>query len=132
MIHLILGIHILLCVALVILVLLQQGKGASMGAAFGGANSQTVFGAAGAGNMLTKVTTSVAVAFMFTSILLVRHYGSLSEVSVAAPVDVLEGSVMQQVQAVPAEPAPASSGSQVAVPPAEPAAAKVGAESGSK
>lgn len=128
MVHLILGIHILLCVALVVLVLLQQGKGASMGAAFGGANSQTVFGAAGAGNMLTKITTGIAVAFMFTSILLVRHYGSLADSEVAAPTDLLEGSVMQQVQAVPAEgvaepispAAPAASGSGVAAEAAAP------------
>jgi preprotein translocase subunit SecG len=49
------------------IVLLQRGKGADLGAAFGG-SSQTVFGSQGAGGFLTKVTTAVAVLFMFTSL----------------------------------------------------------------
>jgi len=84
----------LLCLSLVGLVLLQQGKGAGMGAAFGGANSQTVFGAAGAGNVLTKVTTSIAICFMVTSIILVRHYGKLVESNGVMTIDPLEGSVL--------------------------------------
>jgi preprotein translocase subunit SecG len=62
-------IHISVCVFLILIVLLQQGKGADMGATFGG-GSQTVFGASGADNLLTKVTTTVAVLFMITSIFL--------------------------------------------------------------
>ena len=60
-------IHILACVALILVVLLQAGKGASMGAAFGGA-SQTVFGSAGATTFLAKMTTVVAILFMLTSL----------------------------------------------------------------
>lgn len=97
MISLVLGIHMLLCCSLVGLVLLQQGKGAGMGAAFGGANSQTVFGAAGAGNVLTKITTSIAICFMITSIILVRHYGRVVETQGVVAVDPLEGSVMNTV-----------------------------------
>ena len=62
-------IHILVCVALVLIVLLQAGKGAEMGAAFGGA-SQTVFGSTGATGFLTKVTYASAAVFMITSLLL--------------------------------------------------------------
>ena len=72
--YLVLGIHILLCVTLVSLVLIQQGKGADMGAAFGGGGSNTFFGAAGATAFITKLTTGIAIAFMVTSILLINLY----------------------------------------------------------
>jgi preprotein translocase subunit SecG len=60
-------IHILCCVFLVLVVLLQAGKGADMGAVFGGSSS-TVFGSSGAGNLLTKLTTATAIVFMITSL----------------------------------------------------------------
>jgi len=63
-------LHILACFALIAIVLLQHGKGADMGAAFGGGASNTVFGARGAGNFLTKLTTGCVVVFMLTSITL--------------------------------------------------------------
>ena len=69
MISLIIAIHVSICVALVIIILLQQGKGADVGAVFGG-GSNTVFGASGAGNMLTRVTSALAVAFFATSMYL--------------------------------------------------------------
>ncbi len=62
-------VHILVCAALILIVLLQAGKGAEMGAAFGGA-SQTIFGSAGAMGFLSKLTTIAAVIFMITSLLL--------------------------------------------------------------
>jgi preprotein translocase subunit SecG len=62
-------IHVVVCVALIFIVLLQKGKGADMGAAFGG-SSQAVFGGAGASSFLSKVTTTAAVVFMITSLLL--------------------------------------------------------------
>ena len=62
-------VHILVCIALILIVLLQAGKGAEMGAAFGGA-SQTIFGSAGAMGFLSKLTTVAAVIFMITSLLL--------------------------------------------------------------
>jgi preprotein translocase subunit SecG len=62
-------VHILVCIALIMIVLLQAGKGAEMGAAFGGA-SQTIFGSAGAMGFLSKLTTVAAVIFMITSLLL--------------------------------------------------------------
>ncbi|MBL8715172.1 MAG: preprotein translocase subunit SecG [Myxococcales bacterium] len=62
-------IHVFVCVFLILVILLQQGRGGGMGAAFGGA-SQQVFGGAGAGNFLTKLTEVCAFTFMFTSLLL--------------------------------------------------------------
>lgn len=62
-------IHITVCIALICIVLLQSGKGASLGAAFGGA-TQTVFGASGGAGFFEKLTTAIAVIFMVTSILL--------------------------------------------------------------
>jgi preprotein translocase subunit SecG len=66
------SIHVVLCLFLIVVVLLQTGKGADMGAAFGGA-SQTVFGATGAVSILHKVTTVTAVMFMLTSLGLAWH-----------------------------------------------------------
>ncbi len=62
-------VHVLVCIALILIVLLQAGKGAEMGAAFGGA-SQTVFGSSGAVGFLTKLTTIAAIVFMVTSLIL--------------------------------------------------------------
>ncbi|NWG01774.1 MAG: preprotein translocase subunit SecG [Syntrophaceae bacterium] len=62
-------VHILVCLALILIVLLQAGKGAEMGAAFGGA-SQTIFGSAGAMGFLSKLTTVAAIIFMITSLFL--------------------------------------------------------------
>src|ERR1700730_4718617 len=83
MIALVVVIHILVCLTLIGVVLLQQGKGADVGAVFGG-SSQTVFGASGAGNLLTKVTGVCAVIFFATSIILAysstrRATGSIFE-----------------------------------------------------
>ena len=66
-------IHILACFFLVLVVLLQTGKGADVGAVFGG-SSQTIFGSQGAGDFLTKTTTGIAVLFMITSLFL--SYGA--------------------------------------------------------
>ena len=60
-------LHILACLTLILVVLLQTGKGADLGAAFGG-SSQTVFGSQGAGGFLAKLTTGMAVVFMLTSL----------------------------------------------------------------
>ncbi|MBM4340611.1 MAG: preprotein translocase subunit SecG [Deltaproteobacteria bacterium] len=62
-------LHVIVCFALILIVLLQAGKGAEMGAAFGG-SSQTIFGSAGAMGFLSKLTTVAAVVFMITSLLL--------------------------------------------------------------
>lgn len=61
-------VHILIAIALVALILLQQGKGAEAGASFGGGASQTVFGSQGSGNFLSRATSWLAVVFFVTSI----------------------------------------------------------------
>ena len=63
-------VHVIVCVALIMIVLLQTGKGADMGAAFGGGSSQTLFGSTGASTFLSKATTAAAVIFMLTSLAL--------------------------------------------------------------
>ena len=67
-------LHVLACFILILVVLLQAGKGANMGAAFGG-SSQTVFGSSGAGTFLGKLTATVAVIFMLTSLILTYTAG---------------------------------------------------------
>lgn len=66
--QIILVLHVLIALAIIGLILLQQGKGADMGASFGGGSSQTVFGAAGGGSILTKSTALLATLFFATSL----------------------------------------------------------------
>lgn len=63
-------VHIIVCIGLILVVLLQTGKGAEIGAVFGGGSSSTIFGSSGAGNFLTKLTTAMAIVFMITSLTL--------------------------------------------------------------
>jgi preprotein translocase subunit SecG len=81
-------LHVVVAIALILIVLLQAGKGAGIGAAFGGA-SQTVFGPRGPGNFLSKLTTAAAGIFMITSLVLAifsAQYGGSSVVlSTPAP-----------------------------------------------
>ncbi|NVM57496.1 MAG: preprotein translocase subunit SecG [Desulfobacterales bacterium] len=61
-------IHVIVCFALIFIVLLQTGKGADMGVAFGGGASHTLFGGTGASSFLSKLTTIAAIVFMLTSL----------------------------------------------------------------
>lgn len=70
MYQLILVIHVLAAVCLIALVLVQQGKGAAIGSAFGSGASQTVFGSRGTGSFLMKVTIGFMIVFFSTSIAL--------------------------------------------------------------
>ncbi len=65
--NLIVIFHIVIAIAIIALVLIQQGKGADAGASFGGGASQTVFGSEGSGNFLTRSTSFFAVVFFATS-----------------------------------------------------------------
>ncbi len=97
MIVLLTVLHLLVCVFLILVVLLQTGKGADLAGAFGG-SSQTAFGARGATTLLQKLTTGSAILFMLTSftLALMANRGSSSVVS-DEPVQ----------QSAPAAPAPA-------------------------
>jgi preprotein translocase subunit SecG len=61
-------LHIFVCIFLIAVVLLQRGRGAEIGAVFGGGASTTVFGSRGAGNFLSRLTTGAAAIFMITSL----------------------------------------------------------------
>ncbi len=63
-------IHILVCVGLIVIVLLQADKGEGLSGAFGGGASSTVFGERGSGGFMSKLTTSMAVVFMITSLII--------------------------------------------------------------
>lgn len=75
-------VHVVACVALIMIVLLQTGKGTDMGAAFGGGASQTLFGSTGASTFLSKATTVAAVVFMLTSLFLAYKSGQRNEGSI--------------------------------------------------
>jgi len=62
-------VHVMVCLFLILVVLLQSGKGAQMGAVFGG-SSQTIFGSRGAATFLNKITTITAIIFMLTALTL--------------------------------------------------------------
>jgi preprotein translocase subunit SecG len=64
---LIIALHILICFGIIALILLQQGKGAEMGASFGSGGSQTLFGSTGSGNLLSHATAVLATIFFVTS-----------------------------------------------------------------
>ena len=68
MVYFLVFIHIVVCLFLIGVVLLQTGKSADLAGAFGGQGSQTAFGPRGASNLLTKLTTYSAIVFMLTSI----------------------------------------------------------------
>ncbi len=91
-------LHVVFCIALILIVLLQKGKGASMGAVFGG-SSQTVFGSAGAASLLHKITTVVAIVFMLTSLGLSIFFGRTSTSSVMDAVEQTGAPVAERSEA---------------------------------
>ncbi|HEY3347616.1 MAG TPA: preprotein translocase subunit SecG [Nitrospirota bacterium] len=78
-------LHIIVCITLVLVVLLQSGKGASIGASFGGGSSQTLFGSRGAGDFLTKLTSVAGALFMITSLALALYSSKGLQSSVVKP-----------------------------------------------
>lgn len=70
MFEIVLAIHILIAFVLIVLVLLQQGKGADAGANFGGGSSQSVFGSRGSATFLSRMTAVLATTFFITSLAL--------------------------------------------------------------
>ena len=78
-------VHLVVAIAIVVLVLLQQGKGADMGAAFGGGSSNSVFGSRGSATFLSRVTGGLAAVFFITGLSLAYIYTQQS----AAPTSVM-------------------------------------------
>ncbi|MCW8878997.1 MAG: preprotein translocase subunit SecG [Kangiellaceae bacterium] len=84
--EIILIVYLVVSIALIGIILLQQGKGAEMGASFGAGGANTVFGAAGSGNVLTKTTTILAILF-FAIALGISYMNSTEETTVDAVLD---------------------------------------------
>ena len=94
-------VHVIVAIAIVGLVLLQQGKGADAGASFGAGASQTVFGASGSGNVLVRATTIAAIIFFVTSLSLAMFARNKSGAgsTIGLPVvnqDILEETISAQ------------------------------------
>jgi preprotein translocase subunit SecG len=113
-------LHILVCVFLIAVVLLQRGKGAQVGAVFGGGGGATMFGGRGAGNFLTKLTTGAAIVFMATSLTLA--YMGLDEGERLFS-DEIEEEAAPAAQPAPFEEIPQPSAPEAAAPAAPPAEA---------
>ena len=95
-------VHVIVCLFLIVVVLLQSGKAGDISAAFGGQGSQAAFGPRGAATALSKATTISAVLFMLTSVTLsinaIKHGGGTKSV--------LAGEKSAPVKTQPATPAP--------------------------
>ena len=98
-------IHVLVCVFLVIVVLLQSGKAADLAGAFGGMGSQTAFGPRGSATVLSKATTVAAILFMLTSIWL-AILATRSGAETRTVLDGVKQSTQQQKTPTPAAPKP--------------------------
>ncbi len=79
-------IHVVISIALIMIVLLQTGRGSEIGAAFGSGSSQTLFGSSGSSGFMTKLTTAAVVIFMITSLVLAYFYSHREYVVKSAPV----------------------------------------------
>lgn len=99
-------LHILVSLALILIILLQTGKGADIGAVFGGGSSQTLFGSSGPTSFLGKLTAAAAIIFMLTSLFLAYFSGNRPASSL------MEGGT-------PVQTAPAPAGQPVNPPPLE-------------
>ena len=97
--NIILVIHVLIATGLIALVLLQQGKGADAGAAFGGGASGTVFGSQGSASFLTRTTAVLATLFFVTSLTLFTLASNLSKPE--SVVDTHAGQVNKTEQSLP-------------------------------
>jgi len=114
-------LHVIVCIFLIAVVLLQRGKGAEIGAVFGGGGSSTVFGSRGAGSFLSKLTTGAAILFMITSLSLAYLWtvSSNERLFESEEAPAAEASGFEEQPAPGAAPAPAD---PTPAPPAEPAA----------
>jgi len=112
-------LHIVVAMFLILVVLLQTGKGAEMGAAFGGA-SQTVFGGGGPAGFMAKLTTTAAVVFMLTSLTLAYVSSGKSKGTIAQEMPVPVEASDQAGQAEPAD--------ETGAPPANADPAETGSE----
>jgi preprotein translocase subunit SecG len=92
-------LHVIVSVALILVILLQTGKGSDIGAVFGGGSSQTLFGSTGPTSFLSKLTAGAAIVFMLTSLVLAYFAGS------GASRSIMKSGAGAPVQTMPAPPA---------------------------
>jgi preprotein translocase subunit SecG len=109
MFSVLLVIYLLAALGVIGLVLIQQGKGADMGASFGAGASNTVFGASGSGNFLTRTTAILATVFFVVSLLLGRMSTHKTE---SQWVDPTQGQVIEQVDEAASD-VPAPTGDEI-------------------
>jgi len=119
-IYLLYSLHVLVCVFLILVVLLQQGKGADL-SVFGGGSTQTAFGARGATTLLHKLTVTSFVIFILTTVSIAVLQGKSSS-SVMSGLGATKGKaaapVSAPIKATPVAPAPGASPAPAAAPPA--------------
>jgi preprotein translocase subunit SecG len=113
-------LYFMVCVFLIVVVLLQHGKGADIGVSLGAGSSNTVFGARGAGNFLTKLTTVAAILFMVLAFSLARFAADSAQDLLEVPAS--------EAPAAPAESAPVEVVPESTAPPSEPGGAPSGFE----
>jgi preprotein translocase subunit SecG len=102
-------IHVVVCVGLIVIVLLQADKGEGLAGAFGGGASSTVFGERGVGGFMSKVTTTMAIVFMVTSLIISVYVPRWeTEAPATAPVE------LSSPSAQPVMPAPLPSAAPIA------------------
>lgn len=113
----VLAVQLLTAIAMVVLILLQQGKGADMGAAFGSGASGSLFGATGSANFLSRTTAVLATVFLVATLAL-AYYGNrpAGTGSSGSVLDSLPAPAAPQRPATPADQIPGASGPGAAVP----------------
>ncbi|MBI5418953.1 MAG: preprotein translocase subunit SecG [Deltaproteobacteria bacterium] len=121
-------LHVIVSITLILIILLQTGKGTDIGAVFGGGSSQTLFGSTGPTSFLSKLTAGAAVVFMITSLFLAYFAGGRvsSTIMKGAPASAMPGPVIPpgQQPGMPNAPGgalPAPGGAPPAQAPAAPA-----------
>jgi preprotein translocase subunit SecG len=108
-------LHLIICLALIVIVLLQTGKGSEIGAVFG-SSSQTLFGSTGGGTFFGKLTTGVAVVFLLTSLILAARSGRVTSESVMTGVQPAATAPAAVEIETPAETPPAETETPAEVP----------------
>jgi preprotein translocase subunit SecG len=100
-------LHVVVSIAMILVILLQTGKGSDIGAVFGGGSSQTLFGSTGPTSFLSKLTAGAAILFMITSLFLAYFSGTGSSRSIMKGAPPVSTSPAPQAPAATPAPAPA-------------------------
>src|ERR1700676_1553727 len=117
-------LHVVICLVLIMVIMLQSGEAADLAGAFGGAGSQTAFGPRGAATFLTKATTWCAIMFMLTSMALTMHQNTIAASTARSVLQQFSKETKQTAPAVPVPGAPHAATPAPATPaPAAPNAA---------